>query len=141
MLRISPIYQPGNLYARYRCLRAHTAAARATNGYLLYARYLCSRDALGLKAKRGDRVSCIQGCLLIEYNLNICNITRCFWSRAHVRPMLLCSSLSNCARHDDIIGYISHTITCPNQRPILRARAPSFLSSYFAYIREMHLVR
>ena len=26
----------------------------------LYARYLCSRDALGLKAKRGDRVSCIQ---------------------------------------------------------------------------------
>ena len=32
----------------------------------LYARYLCSRDALGLKAKRArdDRVSCIQSNLM-----------------------------------------------------------------------------
>ena len=42
-----------------------------TNDYLLYARYLCSRDALGLKAATGrpsaardDRVSCIQDYLL-----------------------------------------------------------------------------
>ena len=41
-------------------------------GYVLYARYLCSRDALGLKAEpagrpsaaRDDRVSCIQGYVL-----------------------------------------------------------------------------
>ena len=31
-------------------------------GYTLYARYLCSRDALGRpSAARDDRVSCIQG--------------------------------------------------------------------------------
>ena len=30
------------------------------SAFRLYARYLCSRDALGLKAARDDRVSCIQ---------------------------------------------------------------------------------
>ena len=49
----------------------HSAArpsARATIGYLIYKRYRCSLDALGLKtecsrrpsAARDDRVSCIQ---------------------------------------------------------------------------------
>ena len=38
------------------------------DGCVLYARYLCSRDALGIKAgrpstARDDRVYCIQGCV------------------------------------------------------------------------------
>ena len=41
------------------CSRMRTTVQRDIN---LYARYLCSRDALGLKAKRArdDRVYCIQ---------------------------------------------------------------------------------
>ena len=42
-----------------------------TKNLLLYARYLCSRDALGLKAgrpsaARDDRVSCIQNLLMLQ---------------------------------------------------------------------------
>ena len=42
------------------------------SGDSLYARYLCSRDAFGLKAgrpsaARDDRVSCIQGDSLWQY--------------------------------------------------------------------------
>ena len=47
-------------------------------GFSLYARYLCSRDALGLKAAAGrpsaardDRVSCIQGFSLIPVNQGV----------------------------------------------------------------------
>ena len=38
----------------------------------LYARYLCSRDALGLKAKRArdDRVSCIQRGTVHDHRFN-----------------------------------------------------------------------
>ena len=41
---------------------AHDCPTGRNRDNSLYARYLCSRDALGLKAKRArdDRVSCIQ---------------------------------------------------------------------------------
>ena len=51
--------------------RTSCAAGPTAWGKTLYARYLCSRDALGLKARpsaaRDDRVSCIQMATALFY--------------------------------------------------------------------------
>ena len=83
--------------------------ARASKGYLvykyfklhaeLYARYLCSRDALGLKA-RDDRVSCIQHAELYAIYLGL-KAEAAAWPGARATLGYIAYNMQNSISHQD----------------------------------------